>query len=75
TSIQEDGVHCQTNEGEKILRADTIISAFGMRPVTDIADKIDAKYHLKTRTVGDLFKLGKIGDAIREGYYAGSAIE
>lgn len=75
TSIQEDGVHCQTNEGEKILRADTIISAFGMRPVTDIADKIDAKYHLKTRKVGDLFKLGKIGDAIREGYYAGSTIE
>ncbi len=75
TSVEADGVHCKTSEGEKILPADTIISAFGMRPVNDIADKIDAKYHTKTRKVGDLFKLGKIGDAVREGYYAGSSIE
>ena len=59
----------------KIVEADTIISAFGMKPLTDIADIIDSKYHNKTRKIGDLYKIGKIGNAIREGYYAGSSID
>ena len=74
-SIDDDGVHVETSKGEKIVEADTIISAFGMKPLTDIADIIDSKYHNKTRKIGDLYKIGKIGNAIREGYYAGSSID
>lgn len=74
-SIDEDGVHVETSKGEKIVKADTIISAFGMKQLTDIADIIDSKYHNKTRKIGDLYKIGKIGNAIREGYYAGSSID
>lgn len=73
--ISDAGVHVETADGTQILPADTIISAFGMKQLTDIADIIDAKYHTKTRKIGDLYKLGKIGTAIREGYYAASAIE
>ena len=46
-----------------------------MKPLSDIADIIDQKYHNKTRKIGDLYKIGKIGNAIREGYYAASAID
>ena len=72
--ITDEGVEVKTAEGKKILPADTIISSFGMKPLTDVADRISAKYHNKTRKVGDLYKIGKIGDAIRQGYYAGSSI-
>lgn len=75
TSIEADGVHVESKDGNKVVAADTVITAFGMRPVTEVADIIDAKYHTKTRKIGDVFKLGKIGTAIREGYYAGSSIE
>ncbi len=74
-AIDDDGVHVETADGTDVLPADTIISAFGMRPVTDLADKIDGLYHTKTRKIGDLYKLGKIGDAVREGYYAASSID
>ncbi len=72
--ITDEGVEVETADGKKFLPADTIISSFGMKPLTEVADKISAKYHNKTRKVGDLYKLGKIGDAIRQGYYAGSSI-
>ena len=72
--ITDEGVEVETAEDKKLIPADTIISAFGMKALTDVADKISAKYHTKTRKVGDLYKIGKIGDAIREGYYAGSSI-
>lgn len=63
-------------EGEsKHLEADTIISAFGMRPNTTLAETIKAKYHTKTRVVGDCNQLGKIGEAIREGFYAASSLD
>lgn len=74
-SIEADGVHVETAEGTKVIPADTVVTAFGMRQVTDAADRIDSKYHTKVRKIGDLFKLGKIGTAVREGYYAGSSIE
>ena len=73
--VDADGVHVESADGAKVVKADTVIAAFGMRPVTEVADIIDAKYHTKTRKIGDVFKLGKIGTAIREGYYAGSSIE
>ncbi len=75
TAITDEGVQVEGPDGAATIPADTVISAFGMRPLTDVADKIDAQYHNKTRKIGDVFKLGKIGTAVREGYYAASAIE
>ena len=75
TAIDDAGVHVETTQGQQVVSADTVITAFGMKPLSDIADIIDQKYHNKTRKIGDLYKIGKIGNAIREGYYAASAID
>ncbi len=66
--------HAEGPQESIAIEADAVVSAFGMRPPTDVADVIDAKHHTKTRKIGDLFKLGKIGTAVREGYYAASAL-
>lgn len=74
-SIEEDGVIVEKADGstEKIY-ADTVLNAFGMRPLLNTVNGIKEKYHTKTRVVGDSQKIGKIGDAIRAGFYAGSAV-
>ncbi|MBO1304703.1 FAD-dependent oxidoreductase [Enterococcus sp. 669A] len=74
-AIEADGVVVEKADGttEKVL-ADTVINAFGMKPVLTTVDGIKEKYHTKTRVVGDSSKIGKIGDAIRDGFYAGSAV-
>ena len=74
-SIGADGLTVENAEGkQEEIKADTIIAAFGMRPDLTAVDAVRAKYHTKTRVVGDSMKLGKIGDAVREGFYAGSSI-
>lgn len=67
TVVGEDGA-------EKHLDADTVIAAFGMRPDLTLVNKIDEKYHVKTRIVGDSNHLGEIGEAVRDGFYAGSSL-
>ena len=57
-----------------VVLADTVISAFGMKPVLTTVDAVKAKYHLKTRVVGDSNKLGKIGEAVRDGFYAATSL-
>lgn len=74
-SIEEDGINVEKADGTKEkLAADTIISAFGMKPDLTVVDAVKAKYHIKTRTVGDSNKLGKIGDAVRDGFYAAMSL-
>ncbi len=74
-SIEEGGLTVETKDGrtEKIA-ADTIVNAFGMRPDLTTVQAVKDKYHTKTRVVGDSAKLGKIGDAIRDGFGAGSSL-
>ncbi len=75
-SIDETGVNIERNDGFTAhVNADTVITAFGMRPDLTIVNKIKEKYYLKTRVIGDSFKLAKIGEAIREGFYAASALD
>lgn len=74
-AVDDEGVHVETENGVSVIPADTVVTAFGMKKLTDVADKIDAKYHTKTRKIGDLYALGKIGNAVREGYYAASSID
>ena len=60
---------------EKHIEADTVISAFGMRPNTTLSNLLKEKYPMKTRAIGDCDKLGKIGEAVREGFYAASSLD
>ena len=73
--ITSDGVKALTKDGKEVfIEGDTIVAAFGMKPNNTIAEKIASKYHLKTRVIGDCKRIGKVGNAIREGFYAGRYI-
>lgn len=74
-SVQADGLTLEKKDGTlETLKADTVITAFGMKPDLTTVDAIKAKYHTKTRVVGDSNKPGKIGDAVRDGFYAASSL-
>ena len=71
-----EGVWVQDKDGAQThLAADTIISAFGMRPIRALADRLETAYPTKCDVIGDCQKLGKIGEAIRDGFYAASRID
>lgn len=75
TGIDKDGLTVEKKDGsvEKLL-ADTIVSAFGMKADLATVNAVKEKYHIKTRVVGDSVKLGKIGDAIRDGFGAAASL-
>jgi NADPH-dependent 2,4-dienoyl-CoA reductase/sulfur reductase-like enzyme len=74
--IKTNGVKAQNKDGEEVfIEADTVVSSFGMIPNDTIVRDIDKKYHTKTRIIGDCNKVAKVGGAVREGFYAGLAIE
>ncbi|WKY44215.1 FAD-dependent oxidoreductase [Eubacteriaceae bacterium ES2] len=74
--ILPKGVKAQQKDGtEVIIEGSTIVASFGMVPKTDAAKEIDAKYHAKSRLIGDCGKVGKVGGAIRTGFYAAISID
>lgn len=74
--IDEAGLTVEKGDGScEHIAADSVVDAFGMRPDPTLANAIDARYHDKCRVVGDVRKLGKIGDAIRDGFYAASSLD
>ena len=74
--IQADGVRTLKKDGtEEFISGNTIVSAFGMVSNNAFAKAVDAKYHLKTRVIGDSLKVGKVGGAVREGMYAALSLE
>lgn len=74
--ILDDGVKALAKDGtEVVIKADTVIASFGMIPATETARKIDAKYHTKTRLIGDCRHVGKVGGAVRDGFYAAISLE
>ncbi len=74
--IDDTGVVVEKEDGTlEHLEADTVINALGMRPVYDVTNAIKAKYHTKTRVIGDTEKMGKIGTAIRTGFFAAMSID
>ena len=74
--IDETGVVVEKEDGSiEHIEADTVINALGMRPVTTLTEAIKAKYHTKTRVIGDTEKMGKIGTAVRSGFYAAMSID
>jgi len=75
-AVKSDGVHIQLEDGSiEVVPADTVIIAFGMRPNTAVVEEIKAKYHIKTRVAGDCDKVGRIGTAIRDGFFAAMDLE
>lgn len=73
--ILDDGVMVEDKDGNKQkIEGDTVISAFGMFPSNKLAKEIQSKYPKHTNIIGDSLKIGKVADAIRSGYYAGSRI-
>ncbi len=74
-SIDNTGLCVECDGKIEHINADTIVTAFGMRSNTELLEKIKENYHTKTRAIGDCNKLGKIGDAIREGFYAASSLD
>lgn len=64
------GIVYQKDGQETALNADTIIRAFGMKSDDKLANEIRNLYPTKTRIVGDSEKVGKVANAIRDGFYA-----
>ncbi len=76
TAMDETGVHVQKADGTTdVIPADTIVTAFGMKKNNKLAEAIKAKYHTKTRLVGDCEAVGKVGTAVRMGFFAGSSLD
>lgn len=76
TEIKENGVVAVDSNGEeKFIEADTVIAAFGMRPNSEIAQKICNKYQSIVRLVGDCEKIRTIEGAERTGFFAGWGID
>lgn len=68
--MDEEGVYIECEGQKELLPADTIVTSFGVKPNTEMADRIRGKYPKKTWIIGDSEKVGNIGTAIRGGYYA-----
>lgn len=66
-AVTEQGLLCQTAEGELLLEADTILLAAGMK-----ADRAaDDFYNTAPRVfqIGDCIKAGRVVDAVSQGYH------
>ena len=74
TKITDEGVYIESDGKEEFLPADTVISAFGLRPNAEIANAVRAKYPKKTWVIGDCETIGNIGNAVRGGYYAAMSL-
>lgn len=74
TRITDEGVYIECDGKEEFLPADTVISAFGLRPNAEIANAVRAKYPKKTWVIGDCETIGNIGNAVRGGYYAAMSL-
>ncbi len=74
--IEADGVRIEkADKTTDIIPADAVITAFGQKPNSAVAEAIADKYPLKTTLIGDCQKVSKAGNAIREGFYAAMALQ
>ncbi|MCM3766973.1 NAD(P)/FAD-dependent oxidoreductase [Neobacillus niacini] len=75
-SFEETGLRAQKADGAEVfIEADTIITAFGMKPNTQVSNPITEKYYDKIQRVGDVTNIGKVGNAIRSGFFAALSID
>ena len=67
-AVTEQGLVCETKDGEVLLEADTILLAAGMKADRDLADSF---YNTADRgfEIGDCVKPGRVLEAVTQGYY------
>ena len=65
--IREGCVDIETENGTESIPADTIIAATGATPVDDLVRTVRSN-HTDVRVIGDAGRIGKISDAVREGF-------
>lgn len=67
-AITDEGLLCETSEGEVLFEADSILLAAGMK-----ADRVTAEsfYNAAPRVfeIGDCIRAGRVVDAVSNGYY------
>lgn len=74
-SFDDTGVNVN-KDGEIIhIDADTCVNAFGNTPNSKVVADIKRVYPYNTRAVGDCDRVNKVGEAIRNAFYAASSIE
>ena len=66
--IKDNGVVCQSAEGEIFVEADTVILAAGMKANREVANEF-LNTAPRVFEVGDEIKVGRVVDAVKVGYY------
>ena len=75
-SVEDDGVHIVVEDGsEQVIPADTVISAFGLKPLKGFSKQLQDRFGWRVRVIGDNDKVGRIGTAVRGGYFAGTTVD
>lgn len=75
TGITDEGVEVETGSGKQVIPADVVVAALGQQRNLELADAVQYKYPTKTSIIGDCMTPSKVGNAIREGFYAAMAIQ
>jgi NADPH-dependent 2,4-dienoyl-CoA reductase/sulfur reductase-like enzyme len=75
TAVDAEGVHCAFNDEQVLVPADTVITAFGVRPNRQAAEAIQSCYPEKTVLIGDCLTPKKAGDAVRGGFFASWSLD
>ncbi|WP_421742981.1 FAD-dependent oxidoreductase [Cellulomonas sp.] len=73
TEIDEKGLTAVGPEGEVHVDADTVVTAFGVRPAHRLADALAAS-GLNVHAIGDCVLPAKVGEAINAGYLTAAAL-
>lgn len=63
-AIRTDGITAETAEGTVELDADTVVTAFCLKPATELGESLGAQ----VLTVGDCVAPRKVGDAVNDAY-------
>ncbi|WP_084125588.1 FAD-dependent oxidoreductase [Demequina sp. NBRC 110054] len=69
--VNDKGVKVDGPDGPVQIAADTVVSAFGVRPATALVEALQARGGI---AVGDCVKPAKVGDAINAGFEAAFAL-
>jgi 2,4-dienoyl-CoA reductase-like NADH-dependent reductase (Old Yellow Enzyme family)/NADPH-dependent 2,4-dienoyl-CoA reductase/sulfur reductase-like enzyme len=73
TEIGSEGVTVKEKNqaSQRLIQADTVVAAFGAKPQSDCSQILPG---VKTFWAGDCNKVGKIADAVSDGYFAALSI-
>jgi 2-enoate reductase len=73
-SFTDEGVFVSSGADKMhTIQADTVILSFGTKPDNKIAKSIYENYQY-VQIIGDANAVGRIGDAVRQGFFSGYAI-